>query len=81
MILKKYFYRKEELKMTNNNIESVDKNNVKMLKLYISRGECTMYNPIYKKQAPICELKGRPRLTILSSLVMSRHAIAYFSYN
>jgi hypothetical protein len=44
MILKKYFYRKEEVKRSNKNIESPDKNNLKMLKLYINGGRCTMYN-------------------------------------
>lgn len=49
MILKKYFYRKEEVKHNNKNIESVDKNNVKMLKFYIKWRESTMYNRVYKK--------------------------------
>jgi ribosomal protein S18 len=39
MILKKYFYRKKEVKMKNTNIESVDKNNLKILKLYITGGK------------------------------------------
>jgi len=49
MIFKKYFYRKEELKMTNNNIDSLDKNNLKILKFYIKGEKGTMYNTIYKK--------------------------------
>jgi hypothetical protein len=49
MILKKYFYRKEEGKRNNKNIESIDINNVKMLKPYINGGKSTMYNTIYKK--------------------------------
>jgi hypothetical protein len=46
MIFKKYFYRKQEEKKNNKNIESVDKNNLKMLKFYINGGKAlctTMY--------------------------------------
>jgi hypothetical protein len=49
MILKKYFYRKEEVKMTKNNIETLDKNNLIILKFYIKGEKGTMYNLIYKK--------------------------------
>jgi hypothetical protein len=48
MILKKYIYQKKEVKRSNKNIESADKNNDKMLKLYII-GRSTMYNIVYKK--------------------------------
>ncbi len=48
MILKKYFYQKNEVKKNNKNTESADKNKVKMLNLYIIGGS-TMYNIVYKK--------------------------------
>jgi len=44
MITKKYFYRKIEEKRSNKNIESTDKNKVKMLKLYINGGKYTMHS-------------------------------------
>jgi hypothetical protein len=37
------------VKRSNKNNKSADKNNVKMLKLYINGGKSTMYNTIYKK--------------------------------
>ncbi len=41
MNLKKYFYRKEDVKRNNNSIESVNENKVKMLKFYINGERCT----------------------------------------
>ena len=46
MTFRKYFYRKEEVGKNNKSMESVDENNVKMLKLYINGGKCTMYNTV-----------------------------------